>query len=132
MSTSSRPAAHDYSQPGLWQEKPEAWHDFVKGVQRRILANSLTGTMALYRLEPSSVVALHSHPHAQYGVCLEGSGEFKIGDKVWNVKKGDGYYIPPGIKHELIVGGRETAVLVEFFTPHREDFLKEALPSDGK
>ncbi len=121
---------HSYSEPGLWQEKPEAWHDFAKGGKRRVVANSLTGTMALFALEPGSHVALHSHPHAQYGICLEGSGEFKIGDKAWKVKKGDGYYIPPGIKHELSVGPRKSVVLIEFFTPHREDFLKEVLPSD--
>ena len=132
MSSQSKPAAHDYSQPGLWQEKPEAWHDFVKGVKRRIVANSLTGTMALYWLEPASRVALHSHPHAQYGICLEGSGEFRIGDKVWKVGKGDGYYIPPGMSHELTVSEKEKAVLIEFFTPHREEFLKEVLPSDGR
>src|SRR5207247_7500512 len=92
MSVSTGLSSHDYTQPGLWEEKSEAWNTVFKGVRRRIVANSLTGTMALYNLEPQSIVALHSHPHAQYGICLEGTGEFKIADKIWKIKKGDGYY----------------------------------------
>ena len=130
MSSSKVQTPHPYSEPGMWHEKPEAWHELGKGVKRRIVANSLTGTIALFTFEPGSHVALHSHPHAQYGICLQGSGEFGIEGKAWRVKKGDGYYVPPGFKHEFRVSPRESAALIEFFTPHREDFLKEALSSD--
>ncbi len=121
--------SHNYSAPGLWAEKSRAWHQFIPGVRRRILASSQTGTMALYILEPKSLVKLHSHPHAQYGYCIDGSGVFRIGAMRWIMRKGDSYYIPPGLTHELRISSKRT-VLVEFFTPMREDFLPEVLPAD--
>jgi quercetin dioxygenase-like cupin family protein len=77
--------------------------------------------MAHFRLDPASVLPLHSHPHAQFGVFLEGGGEFRVGDSVWRMKKGDSYYIPPGVPHELRVGG-DGAVVVDFFVPERQDY----------
>jgi quercetin dioxygenase-like cupin family protein len=97
-----------------------------------MVANSLTGTVTLFKMDPGNVGALHSHPHAQYGMCLEGSGTFTIGGTEFKVKKGDGWYIPPGIQHGLRVDSSQSATVIDFFTPHREDFSKEVLPSDQK
>lgn len=69
-------------------------------------------------------------PHAQFGIFLQGTGTFVVGDKKWNVKKGDGYFIPPGVFHELPTRGTEVVRVVDFFTPEREDFLKEASEPD--
>ncbi len=85
--------------------------------------------MALYILKPKSLVKLHSHPHAQYGYCMDGGGVFRIGAKRWSIQKGDSYYIPPRLTHELRINSKRT-VLVEFFTPMREDFLAEVLLAD--
>jgi quercetin dioxygenase-like cupin family protein len=122
---------NDYNAPGFWSDKAEAWHDFMPGVRRRILVNNSGATCALYRLSAGSVVPLHSHPQAQYGVCLDGAGVFTIGEKSWNLKKGDSYYIPPSVTHGLKIDASKNTELVEFFTPIRRDFIKDTLPSDG-
>jgi quercetin dioxygenase-like cupin family protein len=102
----------------------------MPGVRRRILSHASTGMMVYYRIESGKVFALHNHPHAQYGVVLEGGGTFKIGEKEWKLGPGDGYYIPPGTLHELRTEGEKPSVLVDFFTPERDDYLGETLAAD--
>ena len=103
----------------------------MPGVRRRILVNNSAATAALYKMNGGAEVPLHSHPQAQYGVCMEGSGVFKVGDKSWTLKKGDSYYIPPSIVHGLKIDANAETTLVEFFTPIRRDFLKDTWPSEG-
>ena len=131
MSGITKGTENDYNSAGFWSDKPEAWHDFTPGVRRRILVNNTAATMALYKLNGDAVVPLHSHPQAQYGICLEGSGVFTVGDKTWKMKKGDTYYIPPSVTHGLKIDPNSDTTLVEFFTPMRKDFVKETLPADG-
>jgi quercetin dioxygenase-like cupin family protein len=101
----------------------------MPGVKRRILSHALTGLMVFYRIESGRTFAWHNHPHCQYGIFLEGRGKFRVGDAVWDMKKGDTYYIPPGVFHELKT--EEVCVVIDFFTPEREDYARESLESDS-
>jgi quercetin dioxygenase-like cupin family protein len=114
----------------LWHEKSEAWKEPLPGVKRRILAHSTTGLMVLYRIESGKVFPRHSHPHAQFGLFLEGGGDFTVGDKVWKMRAGDTYYIPPGVFHELVTDNAKTSVILDFFTPERSDYAGESLEPD--
>jgi len=116
---------HKYSEAAHWSDKPEAWHEISQGVRRRILNHASTGMMVLYRIEAEKVFPLHNHPHAQFGTFVQGSGEFKVGNEMWHMKSGDSYFIPPGVMHE--VKTTENCVIIDFFTPEREDYLGEAL-----
>jgi unsaturated pyranuronate lyase len=115
----------------MWHDKEEAWHEIMPGVKRRILNHSPTGMMVYYKIEPGKVFAWHNHPHAQYGVFLEGGASFKIGDREWKVRSGDSYYIPPSVFHELRTDEEKPCVLIDFFTPERVDYAAEALPPDN-
>ena len=128
--TSSQKAGDEFLKAALWRDRPEAWHEVMKGVRRRVLNHSPTGMMVLYRIEPKSVFPLHSHPHAQFGVFLEGAGEFKVGGSVWKMKKGDSYYIPPGVTHELKTDQAQQCVVIDFFTPERQDYHSETVAPD--
>lgn len=131
MSTAPKEFENDYAAPGFWSEKPEAWHDFIPGVRRRILTATSACTVTLYKLNGGAEVPLHSHPQAQYGLCLDGSGVFTVGEKTWKLKKGDSYYIPPSMRHGLKIDAGVDTTLVEIFTPIRRDFLKETMIPDG-
>jgi len=126
----SKGAGDEFLKAAFWEDKPEAWHEVMKGVRRRVLTHSPVGMMVLYRIEPKSVFPLHSHPHAQFGVFLEGAGELRVGDSVWKMKKGDSYYIPPGMMHELRIDPAQQSVIIDFFTPERQDFHAETLPPE--
>jgi quercetin dioxygenase-like cupin family protein len=119
-----------YNVPSVWNDKPDAWHEIMPGVRRRILNHASTGMMVHYKIEPGKTFPRHNHPHAQFGVILEGQGVFKIDGKVWTVKPGDGYFIPPGIFHEFSIEGSVPAIAIDFFTPERDDYLGETLEPD--
>ena len=119
----------NYSQASFWHDKPEAWKEVMPGVRRRMLSHSSTGLMVLYKIESGKTFALHNHPQAQYGVFLEGGGKFRVGKSLWEMKSGDAYFIPPGVFHELKT--EKECIILDFFTPEREDYVKEALPPDS-
>jgi len=117
----------DYSSPGLWRDKQEAWQEPISKVHRRVLANSQAATLAFFRLEPGAVIAQHSHPHAQHGICLEGGGEFTIGERIWKIGKGDSWFIPPGVTHEYRNHPDIQTLMIEVFTPRREEYPPDVL-----
>jgi quercetin dioxygenase-like cupin family protein len=116
----------NYPYPGVWRYKQDAWKETEPGVQRRILAYSLTSMLVHYRIAPKSNVSMHAHPHAQFGFLLEGGGELETDNSTWHVKKGDSFYIPPGVKHKLTIDPESVTEIVCVFTPVREDYLSDA------
>jgi quercetin dioxygenase-like cupin family protein len=121
----------NYTDPALWEDRPESWHEIMPGVKRRIAGHSPTGMIVYYEIQAGTTFPRHNHPHAQFGIFLQGTGTFKLGDREWDLKKGDGYFIPPGIFHELLTRGNEPIRVIDFFTPERADFLKEATKPDA-
>ena len=78
-------------------------------------------TLALVELEPDALVPLHSHPQEQVGLLLEGEMHWTIGDERRTVGPGGSWCILGGVPHEVRVG-REGAVVVEAFSPVRDDW----------
>jgi quercetin dioxygenase-like cupin family protein len=114
----------------LWRDRPDAWHEILPGVRRRILAHGSSAMMVLYRIEPGRVFPKHTHPHAQYGTFLEGGGVFVVGESRWTMRAGDAYYVPPNVPHELTTDRVRPSVIVDVFAPERADFLSETVPAD--
>ena len=78
-------------------------------------------TLSHVTLQPHSEAPLHSHPHEQMGIVLEGEFKFTIGDETRLLEKGDMYLVPPNITH----GGSthsEQALILDVFSPPREDY----------
>ena len=72
-------------------------------------------------LSPGGKVPLHSHPHEQGGICLEGAMEFTIGDETRIIKRGEGWMIPGGVTHAVRALEQGTVAL-DIFSPPREDY----------
>ena len=79
--------------------------------------------LSLVEIGPSSVVAMHSHPHEQAGIVVEGEFDFIIGNERKRVGPGDMYIIPGGVQHSAI-GLDKKAVALDIFSPPREDYQK--------
>ena len=79
--------------------------------------------LSLVEIGPGSVVPMHSHPHEQAGFVVEGELDFIIGDEKRRVKPGDMYIIPGGTQHSAI-GLDKKAVVLDIFSPPREDYQK--------
>jgi quercetin dioxygenase-like cupin family protein len=77
--------------------------------------------LSFVEVKPGGVVPLHSHPHEQAGICLEGAMEFTIGGETRIVRKGDGWMIPGGVMHS-VRALEEGARALDIFSPPREDY----------
>jgi len=113
-----------------WHDRPEAWHDVMPGVRRRILTNGHGVMMVFYHIAPNCTFPKHTHTQVQAGVILEGSGRLQVGTEVYRVKKGSAYSIPSGVPHELVTDAPGPCVLIDVFVPERPDLLGEAVPAD--
>ena len=67
------------------------------------------------------VGALHSHPHTQITYIVSGAFEFEIDGVKKVVRAGDTMLKKDSVIHGCVC--LEEGVLVDFFTPMREDFV---------
>lgn len=99
-----------------------AGHTPWQGVQLQIATGEQT-MMSMVALEPHASVPMHSHPHEQCGIWLEGEADFTIGSDVQRVRPGDSYIIPGGVTHG-VQNLDQPARALDIFAPIREDYLK--------
>ncbi len=65
--------------------------------------------------------ALHNHPHVQSTFVSSGRFLFTLGDEQREVGPGDSFVIPSELTHGCVC--LEPGVLIDSFTPRRDDFL---------
>ena len=92
------------------------------GVVRKILAYCDSMMAVENHFETGAQGAMHSHPHTQITYVAEGRFRFTIGEETSEVSKGDTLCKQNGVIHGCVC--LEKGILVDFFTPMREDFLK--------
>jgi quercetin dioxygenase-like cupin family protein len=95
--------------------------DAGHGVTRRVVADSPELMVVEFAFGPGGEGLPHSHPHVQATFVQSGRFAFTIAGETFEVGPGDSFVIPSGATH----GCRaiEPGVLIDTFTPRREDFL---------
>ena len=91
------------------------------GVTRQILGHDPQLMLVRVTLDTGAVAALHSHPHRQVTYVESGAFEATIGGSTRVLHSGDCYLVPPDVRHG--VRALEAGVLIDVFTPAREDFI---------
>jgi len=74
-------------------------------------------------IQPGTIAPVHKHFHVQTGHLLQGRVKMKIADQERMLDPGDGYIVPPDVEHNIEVLGDVPAILLETFTPPREDLI---------
>jgi len=74
------------------------------------------------RLAPHTVTPAHSHPHRQMTLVQKGSARFVFGTEERIARAGDVLFFPGGFWHGA-TSLDEEVILIDVFTPVREDFL---------
>ena len=92
------------------------------GITRQILGHDPHLMMVRVCFDKGAIGYVHTHPHRQASFIEKGSFEVEIAGEKKVLKAGDGYFIPPNIPHGA--QALEDGVLIDVFTPCREDFLK--------
>ncbi len=72
------------------------------------------------QIAAGAVRAMHRHPHGQTGRLLSGRLRFEIDKETYDLEPGDAWIIPADVPHEAT--GIEECVVVEVFSPPREDY----------
>ncbi|MGJ8691201.1 MAG: cupin domain-containing protein [Thalassotalea sp.] len=106
----------------LFADKVEI-EDLGDGISRQILGFNQQVMMVKVMFATGAVGYMHDHFHSQVTYVESGLFEITIGDETQQLKAGDCYYMKPNIKH----GAKclEAGVLIDSFSPCREDFLAE-------
>ncbi|MBM3943602.1 MAG: cupin domain-containing protein [SAR202 cluster bacterium] len=77
--------------------------------------------LSLVTIDANSAVPLHTHPHEQAGIVIEGEMEMGVAGEVRTLQVGDMYIIPGGVPHYAKCGDTP-AVALDIFSPVREEF----------
>jgi len=93
-----------------------------EGVERRIIARGGNMMAVEVSFKKGSIGQVHSHSHEQVSYILRGSFEFQLAGKKEIIRAGDSYYVAPDLMHGVVA--LEDSVILDLFTPQREDFIK--------
>lgn len=94
--------------------------EMIPGLVRRNLAEGGSLMICEFILEKGVKIPPHSHPHEQIGYVASGKVRISVDGKSSDLGPGDCYFAPSGISHGALV--LERAVVVDTFTPPREDY----------
>ncbi len=99
------------------------WQDLGGGVARKIMGWDKQIMMVRVKFEKDAVGDLHQHFHSQVTYCESGKFQFTIDGEKHFVEAGDGLYVAPDLEHGCLC--LHPGVLIDVFSPAREDFLVE-------
>lgn len=93
-----------------------------KDVTRQVLADSPELMTVRFRFAVAGAEgALHHHPHVQSTFVQSGRFRFTVDGRSFEVGPGDAFVIPSQAPHGCVC--LEPGVLIDGFTPRRDDFL---------
>ena len=98
------------------------------GTERQMIVGENVMVCRL-RFAPRVVTPAHEHPHEQITLVERGRVLFTVGDERRVAEAGDVLHFPPGSWHGATMLDEEV-VLIDIFSPIREDFLASQT-SDG-
>jgi unsaturated pyranuronate lyase len=108
--------------------------DHAQGIPRKLAEGITTRIfpghnvmLSVVRMEPHSSGTIHSHPEEQWGVLLEGECVRIQGGEERVMKAGDFWCTPGGVMHGVRTGAA-AAVVLDIFSPPREEYRK---PGEG-
>jgi quercetin dioxygenase-like cupin family protein len=97
------------------------WQDLGNGVRRKLLGYNGTVMMARIEFQAGAVGTEHRHPHIQCSMVESGVFDITISGRTERLRTGDGYLVPANELHSAVAV--EAGVLLDTFTPMRDDFL---------
>ena len=127
METISKIGAHP--QLTTWDEVPV--ERLEEGIERQMIVGEKLMICRL-RFAPRIVTPAHDHPHEQITFVEKGRVLFTIGKEERIAEAGDVLHFPPNSWHGATMLDEEV-ILIDIFSPLREDFLTPPPPNgDGQ
>lgn len=101
----------------------------VERLSEKISRRMIVGTKEMlvrWEFRKGAIAARHCHPHEQIVVMVEGKLKLVVGDAETIMDSKDIVVIPPNVLHEA--EALEDTVVIDIFSPPREDFLSGGTP----
>ena len=92
-----------------------------EGIERQMVVGERV-MICRFRFAPLLVTPEHSHPHEQMSLVVSGRVRFFVEGEERIAAPGDVLHFPPGCWHGATMM-EEEVVLIDIFSPIREDFL---------
>ncbi|MDZ7880566.1 MAG: cupin domain-containing protein [Saprospiraceae bacterium] len=99
-----------------------SWETVAVGVRRKIMAYDDKLMLVKVAFSKDAIGALHHHYHSQITHVESGVFEVIVDGKKKILRGGDAFHIPSDVVHGCVC--LEEGVLIDAFSPMREDFLK--------
>lgn len=93
------------------------------GLVRQIFGYNDSIMMVKVEFDVGAVGAVHAHPHSQVTYVESGEFDVIIDGVETRLGPGDSFYVEPNLDHGAVC--RKAGVLIDVFSPVREDFLDE-------
>ena len=93
----------------------------VDGVELTPLVHGEKTSMGQFRIAKGAAIPTHSHPHEQTGIMISGRLRFNVDGEIIETNPGDSWCVPGHVEHSA--EALEDTVVVEVFSPVREDYL---------
>jgi quercetin dioxygenase-like cupin family protein len=93
----------------------------LEGIRYKTLTFGERTSLSVFSLGKGSIIPKHKHPHEQTGYVISGRMIFTIGDERFEAEPGDSWNIPSNVEHDVDI--LEDTVVIEVFSPAREDYL---------
>lgn len=111
-------------EPSFYQVDAIKEVTLVEGINARFVTGSRL-MFSFVRLAPGAIMPDHHHPHEQLGYVVEGSMVLNIAGDERDLQPGDAYAIPGDVTHRA-VGGPDGCLVLDAFSPPREEYLAHA------
>lgn len=98
------------------------WEEIDPLLKRQIMGYDGKIMLVKVAFKEGGVGQMHEHYHSQVTYVESGEFEMTIGDQVHTIRGGDSYYVPPHVMHGCVC--KKDGVLIDVFSPAREDFLE--------
>jgi quercetin dioxygenase-like cupin family protein len=91
------------------------------GLTRKVMAYNDKLFLAEHQMVKGWVGTVHSHPHDQGVYVVRGHLKVTCQGKTFEIRSGDSFVVRGGVEHGA--SALEDSVVVDIFTPCREDYI---------
>ena len=109
----------------FYKSNDSGFKEMLEGVHLKTLAYGDRTLLAEFRLAKDRQLPRHSHIYEQTGYLVRGRIRLHIGAESFEAEPGDSWTIPGKVEHGA--DSLEDSVVIEVFSPVREDYLPENL-----
>ena len=107
----------------FYKKNITGYKEVLPGIFMKTLAHGTKTLLSEFKLSLGTIIPEHHHVHEQTGYLVSGTIMLTIGEDEFEVKSGDSWCIESNIPHSVQV--LEESVVVEVFSPVREEYLPE-------